>query len=614
MDSSQQSSTTNSDIDPRLARKRVSRACDQCRRRKARCDGQTNCSACKAIGLSCSYGQAVKQARGPAYVAHLESNVASLSKQVEDLEFEARNLRPTRQDHPPSRTPEQTALLVETVTKEPRGKAFGIDLLRQLCNFCYDLPRPGGSHRQESALKIMQALDSPFSLDGFPTGGAGHPVLPQKDRLVAWIELAFQEALPLWHFVGKSQIEAILYRVYNTSSNGAEESDRDDLALIYALIALGQRFEITGSMAEEHNMQGLSYFAAARDAVPLGNCERSLSALQTTLCLAIYLKSVSAQTRFHAYVSAAASGALRMGLHEVIPGFPKEELAMRQRIWSAVRTMDVYASSALGLPSHFSSVVDNAPLSALESGKEEELMLADAHYKLASVVHRAVDKLYRGRTSLSASGAPVFGVPVKSLHEANEELETWANNCSFINSGLGSVERSQLLLCYAHHHAQLLLFTPFVHHLAQPLSDRKSEAYTFGKKCVQAALGAVSVASELQQRYQFNEAYFNAVEVLVYAHMALLIVELGSSDGEFLRDAQAANRRAKELLMNLALLSATASECLDALTPLYQPGSKKASFDGGQMSTSATDADTDYGMADGPSGLGSLAPGDLSLW
>lgn len=273
-----------------------------------------------------------------------------------------------------------------------------------------------------------------------------------------------------------------------------------------------------------------------------------------------------------------------MGLHEVIPGFPKEELAMRQRIWSAVRTMDVYASSALGLPSHFSSVVDNAPLSALESGKEEELMLADAHYKLASVVHRAVDKLYRGRTSLSASGAPVFGVPVKSLHEANEELETWANNCSFINSGLGSVERSvndldtasfrpltmlsrsQLLLCYAHHHAQLLLFTPFVHHLAQPLSDRKSEAYTFGKKCVQAALGAVSVASELQQRYQFNEAYFNAVEVLVYAHMALLIVELGSSDGEFLRDAQAANRRAKELLMNLALLSATASECLDALT------------------------------------------------
>jgi hypothetical protein len=247
--------------------------------------------------------------------------------------------------------------------------------------------------------------------------------------------------------------------------------------------------------------------------------------------------------------------------------------------------MDVYASSALGLPSHFPGVVDNAPMTGTaQSGTEDELMFADAHYKLASVVHCSVDRLYRGRTSITASGAPSFGVPAKSLRETSEELETWANNCSFITGGLESMNRSvndhdpasgpslmslsrsQLLLCYTQHHAQLLLYTPFVHHLAQPSTDRTSEAYVYGAKCVQAALGAVRIAGELQQRYQFNEAYFNAVEVLVYALMVLHIVELGSSDGDFLRDAIAANRQAKELLMNLALQSTTASECLDALT------------------------------------------------
>jgi hypothetical protein len=245
--------------------------------------------------------------------------------------------------------------------------------------------------------------------------------------------------------------------------------------------------------------------------------------------------------------------------------------------------MDVYASSALGLPSHFPGVVENAPLAGVaQPGIDDEVMLADAHYNLAGVVHHSVDRLYRGRTSISASGAPSFGVPVKSLRETSEELETWANNCSFITAGMGdmnkaapnsapslplmTMSRSRLLLCYAQYHAQLLLYTPFVHHLAQPSPIRNSEAYAYGAKCVQAALGAVSVASELQKRYQFNEAYFNAVEVLVYALMVLLIVELGSSDGDFLKDVVVANRDAKELLMNLAIQSTTASECLDALT------------------------------------------------
>lgn len=143
------------------------------------------------------------------------------------------------------------------MAREPRAKPLGVDVLRQLCNFCYDLPRPGGSHRHDSAMKLVQALDNPFPLDDYPTGGSAIPALPPNEQLFIWIELAFSEALPLWHFVGKAYIERILPRMWSASAVfGQEESDKDDLALLYAILALGQRIEIGENGPNERRMQG----------------------------------------------------------------------------------------------------------------------------------------------------------------------------------------------------------------------------------------------------------------------------------------------------------------------------------------------------------------------
>src|SRR5579859_6954169 len=60
-----------------VKRQRVYRACEQCRSKKSKCDGQTpNCSACVAVGLNCRYGPPPKR-RGlePGIHGRLERTV-----------------------------------------------------------------------------------------------------------------------------------------------------------------------------------------------------------------------------------------------------------------------------------------------------------------------------------------------------------------------------------------------------------------------------------------------------------------------------------------------------------------------------------------------------------
>lgn len=70
------------------ARKRTVRACDQCRRRKVKCNGKLGCTECNSIGLECSYGSQIKQSRRRNYLIHLE-------QKVQRLEHELRSARTT---------------------------------------------------------------------------------------------------------------------------------------------------------------------------------------------------------------------------------------------------------------------------------------------------------------------------------------------------------------------------------------------------------------------------------------------------------------------------------------------------------------------------------------
>lgn len=142
----------------------------------------------------------------------------------------------------------ESTVYIETIAQEPRAKLFGVDLLRQLCNLCYSLPRHGESYRHDSAMKIVHALDAPV-----PTSRSEPPVLPPSDTLFLWVELAFSEALPLWDIVDK----AYVYNIITCERpSTADECIEDNLALLYSVLALGQRLEISENGPSERRLQG----------------------------------------------------------------------------------------------------------------------------------------------------------------------------------------------------------------------------------------------------------------------------------------------------------------------------------------------------------------------
>ncbi|KAK4631330.1 hypothetical protein CLAFUW4_03219 [Fulvia fulva] len=471
--------------------------------------------------------------------------------------------------------PNRYANRLTTMTREPRGKPYGIDILRQQWNYCNQITSPPISDRPESSLKVVQALDSILPIDSIPINGNAHPLLPIKAELLHWVGIAFSEAFVLWPFIDRRYIDGIVFRLYNTNTFGQDENDHDDLALIYSLLALGMRFDMASTAsADTRRVQGLAYFAAARDMAPLPNCDRSLPALQTILCMALYLKAGAALTRVHAYVCAAASGALRMGLHEAVPGYPADEQTTRQRVWSTVRMLDAYVSSSLGIPHVISSREQNvAPFPLWSTAVvDEELVPCIAASQLSNMLSGAIDYTYRHTSAGKAVDGGSYTINEQNLATACDELEAWTQNSPALAVPIENMTRLQLLLSYLHAWAHLTLLSPFVHHLhnTQSRSEKPTREAAYAHRAVQAALYAVQVAETLHKRLQLHEAYFTTIDVLVQAAMVLLVVELGSSNSSLLSESIKYGKRAKELLLNLSLQNPAAKECWEALSPMHQ--------------------------------------------
>ena len=339
--------------------------------------------------------------------------------------------------------PHGSSSRLTTITVEPRGKPYGIDILRQQWNYCNQITSPPISNRPESSLKVVQALDSNLPVDTVPVNANGHPLLPLKMELTHLIKIALSEAFNLWSFIDRRHIDGIVFRLYNTNTFGQDENDHDELALIYSLVALGMRFDV-GSIApaDSRRVQGLAYFAAARDMVQLPNCDRSLPALQTILCLALYLKAGAALARAHAYISAAASGALRMGLHEEVPGFPADEQTTRQRVWSTIRILDVYVSSSLGIPNIVSTQDEDFPPFPRWSTTvvDEELVPCVAASQLIGMLGRAINSTYRHPSARKAVDGG-YAINEHDLAQACDELEAWTQNSPALDSTVQNMTR-----------------------------------------------------------------------------------------------------------------------------------------------------------------------------
>ncbi|KAF2160440.1 hypothetical protein M409DRAFT_70408 [Zasmidium cellare ATCC 36951] len=388
-------------------RRRVTRACDECRRKKIKCDGKQPCTHCTVYSYECTYDQPSNRRRNPApqYVENLEHRVhraeSLLHILIPNLDLNDPGIdaavaqgwipgapgkgHPTAAQPPtPARPPPAPAAanaekkpdtnlesmvravaqldMDETGHWDYHGHSSGLSFVRRMREQLGDLMGPDTQATPFVKTRPMsQVLDSPKSSAGSPMGGDLSSVtaqdLPPKDIARTLCGLAINDAAALLRMVHQPTFWASFERLYNMSPDHYTNEDNTFLPLFYSALALGSLFGKDTNDDHLHRegyetaiQQGFSYFKIARQMMDIADC-RDLSSIQAVVFMILFLQSSAKMSQCYAYVGVALRSALRMGLHRAAAGkFDPVEAETRKRVFWIVRKMDVYVGAMLGLP------------------------------------------------------------------------------------------------------------------------------------------------------------------------------------------------------------------------------------------------------------------------
>lgn len=393
-------------------RRRVTRACDECRRKKIKCDGKQPCTHCTVYSYECSYDQPSNRRRNPApqYVENLEHRVHRAETLLHILipnldlndpgidaavaqgwipgapgkglpDMGQRQQKAQSQSQPQlQRLPQQQEpsaecsdtnieSMVRAVAQidmdetghwDYHGHSSGLSFVRRMREQLGDLMGPDTVATPFVKTRPMSVVfDSPKSGIESPVLGdistSGHE-LPSKALAQEICHCAVDDAAALLKIVHKPSFWQSFEHLYSTAQENWNHEDHSFLPLLYSVLALGHLFakdEQSGVSREGYEngiQQGFVHFKTARQLMDIADC-RDLMSIQAVMYMILFLQSSAKLSTCYAYVGVALRSALRMGLHRAHNGsFDPIEAETRKRVFWVVRKMDIYVGAMLGLP------------------------------------------------------------------------------------------------------------------------------------------------------------------------------------------------------------------------------------------------------------------------
>ncbi|KAI1861344.1 uncharacterized protein JN550_010874 [Neoarthrinium moseri] len=390
---------------PLQKRRRVTRACDECRRKKIKCDGKQPCTHCQVYSYECTYDKPSNRRRNPApqYIEALENrlqraeallrefmpdvdlNDASLDPAVQQefrLREQARNKAVKKEDVSGSASIKSEERLMSMISGvgqlefddkgdyDFHGPSSGNVFFRRMKNHFKSLlgrdyhvpvlPRPP---KPSSIMNIdspqLSAISSPgSSRRGVPSDVCDLPPKVIARRLCSY---SLKYATCLLRIVHVPSFYTILDNIYENPPGklGTYGTDEDrGLALLYSVLALGCMYNVADDKESKKapyeiaTDQGLKYYNSARFLLPdITDC-RDLTSLQALLFMILFVQSISNLSTCYGFVGIALRSALRMGLHRNLPHARDTviDVESRRRVFSVCRQLDIYVSAVLGFP------------------------------------------------------------------------------------------------------------------------------------------------------------------------------------------------------------------------------------------------------------------------
>lgn len=384
---------------PLQKRRRVTRACDECRRKKIKCDGKQPCTHCQVYSYDCTYDKPSNRRRNPApqYIEALENKLSRaetlLRKFMPDVDLNDSSLDPavqqefrmreqarlraaaTKGKHSSSSSSLDAQLhsMIETVGQldldergdyDFQGNSSGTvffkrmkEHFRSLLGRDYQIPflprppRPAG----------VATLDSPRPSSSSrmpPSNSSSIYDLPPKERALALCSESLNNATCLLRIVHIPSFYKMLDGLYETPADSLGKEGQRSLALAYTVMALGCMYNIPekdSTSATPYKIavdEAFKYYSAARALLQdITEC-RDLTSLQALLFMILFIQSISNLSTCYGFVGIALRSALRMGLHRHLPHIKLNpiESETRKRVFYICRQMDTYVSALLGFP------------------------------------------------------------------------------------------------------------------------------------------------------------------------------------------------------------------------------------------------------------------------
>lgn len=384
---------------PVQKRRRVTRACDECRRKKIKCDGKQPCTHCSVYSYECTYDKPSNRRRNPApqYIEALENKLAraeaTLRKFVPDVDLNDPSLDPAVQQEFQNRerqrlqaakareenakeAEQQTAQImsmIETLGQldltegggwDFRGTSSGAVFLRRMKDHFRGLL---GSDYQNTFLPRPAQVPGLLKLDSPQSTTASTPNdsrtsnvydLPPKERARQLSYCALSCATSLLRIVHIPSFFEKFEELYQKPADTFEIEDNRFLSLLYSVMAVGCMYNIAEEDVDnqvnysEATEEGMGYYTSARILLQdITEC-RDLTSLQSLLFLILFLQATSNLSACYAFLGIALRTALRMGLHRHLPNanFTPLVSESRKRIFYFIRQLDIYCSALLGFP------------------------------------------------------------------------------------------------------------------------------------------------------------------------------------------------------------------------------------------------------------------------
>ncbi|KAK3504886.1 fungal-specific transcription factor domain-containing protein [Neurospora crassa] len=458
---------------PVQKRRRVTRACDECRRKKIKCDGKQPCSHCSIYSYDCTYDKPSNRRRNPApqYIEALESRLqraeSLLRKFVPDIDLADPNLDPAIQQEFRAREQARARaakLKGEAAPKEPEAQDAQImsmiDAIGQLdmkedgeCDFRGISSGAVFFGRMKEHFKGLLSnehsipflfrkaektglfsLNSPQTTAGSPWEASSVPnvyELPPLTKVQTLCYYAFSCATCLLRVVHKPTFYESLDRLYEKPQDSWGIEEHRFLGLLYAVMALGTMYNIDENPGNPTTHQaameeGIKYYTSARLLLQdIAEC-RDMTSLQGLVFMILFLQASSNMSACYAFLGIALRSCIRMGLHRHLRHArltPIEEQT-RRRVFHVVRQIDIYVSAILGFPVLLHAddidqplptevddkyITKDAILTPDPDERPSFLQAFNAHHRLMGILARLIKFIY-----------PVKGVEDCALKSDNE--------------------------------------------------------------------------------------------------------------------------------------------------------------------------------------------------